>query len=115
MELGKHSLTDGEAMFMFVEGLKPAVRHQVYVNRPATLADAELDAERIDSALYLSKGKGDTSGPVPMDLGVQFGDYQQGGQRGKGGGREGRDRGRGGGDQSEITCWQCGEKGHTKR
>ena len=75
MELGKNSLTDGEAMFMFIEGLKPAVRHQVYVNRPSTLADAELDAERIDSALYLSKGKGDGSGPVPMDLGMQLGDY----------------------------------------
>ena len=27
MELGPNALTDGEAMFTFIEGLKPAVRH----------------------------------------------------------------------------------------
>ena len=27
MELGSQALTDGEAMFGFIEGLKPAVRH----------------------------------------------------------------------------------------
>lgn len=75
MELGANGLTDGEALFSFVEGLKPAVRHQVYVNRPATLADAILDAERTDSALYFSGGpRGGSKGPVPMDLGAQFGE-----------------------------------------
>ena len=75
MELGANGLTNGEALLSFVEGLKSAVRHQVYVNRPATLANAILDAERTDSALYFSGGpRGGSKGPVPMDLGAQFGE-----------------------------------------
>lgn len=69
MEIRKNTLTDGEALFAFFEGLKQAVRHYDSVNRQATLADVKFDAERIDSTIYLSIGKGrDKIGPLPMDF-----------------------------------------------
>lgn len=71
MELGSHGLTDGDAMFTFIECLKPVVLHQVHLYRPYSLANAVLDAKRMVCVFYFSAGHGgggNYNGPVPMEL-----------------------------------------------
>ena len=56
LELNLHSqMSDSSLKYQFMEGLKPKIKEQVYLQRPETLNDAIELAERTDAALQLVK------------------------------------------------------------
>ncbi len=78
-------MTEGNALFKFIEGLKPAIRKDVLLAQPTTITDAEMAAERSEVANFYVSSKAchltrfvprqqprqhDSSGIVPMELGV---------------------------------------------
>jgi hypothetical protein len=57
LELGAAKLAEDIALHCFVQGLKPFTRQQVHLQRPGTLQEAIMLAERCDQSLYWLKGK----------------------------------------------------------
>ena len=52
LELGNKTSDDGAQLFMYIKGLKPAVKTLVLLNCPHLLVEAEQLAKRADAALF---------------------------------------------------------------
>jgi len=57
VDLGTKSVTPDTAMHLFLHGLKPHIRKEVFMHRPGSFNDMILLAERADQA-YMSDKNG---------------------------------------------------------
>jgi hypothetical protein len=55
VDLGSGKVTQDTAKHLFMYGLKPHIRKEVFLHRPATFNDMILLAERADQAFYADK------------------------------------------------------------
>ena len=85
LELNLHSqMSDSSLKYQFMEGLKPKIEEQVYLQCPDTLNNAIELAERADAALQLVHRPAqsyDASQVVPMELGAEQSGQPRAGQR----------------------------------
>ena len=77
-----------DRVHFFCEGLKPKVQHDVLHKLPQTLKEAIEMAEREDTFLYQMSKKESQSAPSHRQERANMVDYR------------------------EVTCWNCGKKGH---
>ena len=77
-----------DRVHLFCEGLKPNVHHEVLHKQPATLKEAIEMAEREDAFAYQMSKKEPKFAPSPRQERANMVDYR------------------------EVTCWNCGKKGH---
>jgi hypothetical protein len=55
VDLGANKVTSDTAKHLFMYGLKPHIRKEVFLHRPATFNDMILLAERADQAFLADK------------------------------------------------------------
>ena len=55
VDLGANKVTPDTAKHLFMYGLKPHIRKEVFLHRPATFGDMILLAERSDQAFMADK------------------------------------------------------------
>jgi hypothetical protein len=117
-------MDEADRVHRFIRGLKPAVRMEIKLRQPKTLADAIELALQADSLLWAAEGRnrrflpkpafrsvsGQREGPAPMELGsmqppdnnndpIEFNRLEQSNPS----------------TRADVECYYCHKRGHFKR
>lgn len=117
-------MDEADRVHRFIRGLKPAVRMEIKLRQPKTLADAIELALQADSLLWTAGGRGraqfvpkpafrpvnQREGPAPMELGSM-----QPADNGGGSTELNKLEQSNPSSRADVECYYCHQKGHFKR